>query len=256
MKKTSPKTLRFLVFILISTIVLSSCTSKKNIIYFQDVKEGTEQESRVSFETIFQPDDLLSITISAFDMEAARPFNLNSMAANNSGSNNINYLINNEGYIDFPILGEIKLGGLKKSDAIQVLKEKLSVYVNNPIVQIEIVNFKITILGEVKSPGTFTIPNERLTIIEAIGLAGDLAISGKRNNILVIRDVNFEKSYIRVDLTKKDIFTSPTYYLKQNDVIYVEPTNTRIQSSSVGANTSLYFPIISMLLTIYAFIIK
>lgn len=248
--------------LLLVVLSITSCANRKEIVYFQEVDSGSATTKTAHYETVFQPDDLLIINVSAIDMEAVRPFNLVT-ASYAVGNLNLTsqpkpqtYLIDSEGTIDFPVLGTIKMGGVSKKAAINNLKEKLKVYVNNPIVNIEIVNFKISVLGEVKLPGTYTIPNERITLIEAIGLAGDMNIAGKRNNVLVVRDVNGTKTYTRVDITKKDIFNSPVYYLKQNDVVYVEPNKARVQSSAYNQNTGVLLSISSLVLTLVSILIR
>jgi len=130
----------------------------------------------------------------------------------------------------------------------------LTKYIKNPIVNIRLTNFKITVLGEVKKPGTYIIKNERVTLPEALGMAGDLTISGKRDNVLVIREINGVKSKVRIDLTKDDIFTSPVYYLAQNDVIYVEPKKSKIQDSTFGKSTSVAFSLVSIVLQLAVFV--
>ena len=245
-----------------SLFILNSCTSRKEIVYFQDIEAGKEVATTQQYQTTLQADDLLIITVSAVDMEAVRPFNLIT-AGYSPGSGNITgnpknqtYLIANDGTINFPVIGSLKLGGLTKTDAIQLLKDKLSVYVKDPIINIEMVNFKISVLGEVKSPGTYTIPNERITVVEALGLAGDLNIAGKRTNVLVIRDINGAKSYTRIDLTKKELFSSPVYYLKQNDVVYIEPNKARIQSADYNPNTGVYLTLASILISLVSILTR
>lgn len=248
--------------ILLIALSITSCATRKEIVYFQDVDSGLETAAATHYETVFRPDDLLIIHVAAVDMDAVRPFNLVT-GAYTPGNANLNsqpksqtYLIDSEGTIDFPVLGALKLGGLSKKAAIGLLKERLSIYVTDPIVNIDIVNYKISVLGEVRSPGTFTIPNERITLLEALGLAGDMNITAKRDNVLVIRDVNGKKTYTRVDLTKKDIFTASVYYLKQNDVVYVEPNKARVQSSAYNQNTGVLLSASSLLLTLISLLTR
>ena len=189
-------------------ILLQSCANKKKLVYFQGNPPNSENNK--SYSPILRADDLISITIMGLDEISVKPFNL--------PSNNINqnvggysqgtpsppgYLIDSEGNIDFPVIGKVKLGGLTRSTAIDLLKEKLKPYLTNPTVLIRILNYKVTVLGEVKNPGTFSIPNERITLPEALGIAGDLQITGLRKNVLVIRDVDGKKTETRVDLTTK-----------------------------------------------------
>lgn len=246
----------------LSLLILTSCTSRKEVVYFQDIESAKEEGTKQLYQTSLQADDLLIITVAALDMDAVRPFNLVTASYTpTSGSitgspKSQTYLMATDGTINFPVIGTIKLGGLSKTEAIAVLKEKIAVYVKDPIINIEMVNFKISVLGEVKSPGTFTILNERITILEALGLAGDLNINGKRNNVLIIRDINGDKTYTRIDLTKKDLFSSPFYYLKQNDVVYVEPNKARIQSADYSPNTGIYLTLASILISLVSIITR
>ncbi|GAA4278921.1 polysaccharide biosynthesis/export family protein [Aquimarina mytili] len=218
--------------------------------YFQDSENLEQIASTNSFTPVFKVDDIVSILVSASDMDAARPFNLmggssisggaengGSTGSGGGGSSEPTYLIDEEGNIDFPVLGKLKISGLTRIEAKEMIKEKLKVYINDPIVSVRLQNFKITVLGEVSSPGAYTIPNERVTIIEALGMAGDLTIKGKRANVMVIRENEGVNTYHRVDLTSKTIFESPVYYLAQNDVLYVEPNNAQIRTSKANSNT-------------------
>lgn len=228
--------------ILFTTLIMSSCNTYKKTVYFQDV-EAVGQSYARSFTPTFQPDDLLSILVMSENPEDAIPFNLpvhfTTLSKSNNGYYNGipssgGYLIDSLGNLSIPIIGEIHLGGLNRMEASELIIKKLGDYLNNPEVQISILNFKITVLGDVRLAGTFKIPNERITILEALGLAGDLNITGNRENVILIRNEGgFEKTY-RIDLTSNDIFTSKIYYLKQNDVIYVEPNRAKRLHSTTG----------------------
>ena len=237
---------------------MTSCVSKKRITRFQ---YDTIDQSNVSndYKTIFKPDDLLQITISAQNLESVVPFNL--PAVNFSATTGLAvaqpmqqaYLVDSNGEIDFPILGKIKVGGKLREEVIAYFKSRLDPdYVKNPTVNIFITNFKVTVNGDVLRPGTFTIPNERITILEAIGLAGDLNISARRDNILVVREEGNQKKQYRVDLLSNSIFTSPVYYLQENDFIYIEPNNAKAQSAATNQNTGLFVSIGSILISLMA----
>lgn len=249
----------FSIVILISSLLLVSCTSKKKVVYFNSEEAIKSSEANKNYTPAFHTDDLLSITVSSIDQDAVKPFNL--VAAQGSGGNQAGYatglpsvsgyLIDAEGNIDFPVIGKIKLQGLNRMEASELLREKLKAYINTPIVNIRILNYKITVLGDVKNPGTFNIPNERVTLLEALGIAGDLNITGKRKNVLVIRDVDGKKTETRIDLTSKELFSSPVFYLNQNDIVYVEPNRAKINSSVVNAsNVGIVISIVSLLTTI------
>nr|WP_298994213.1 polysaccharide biosynthesis/export family protein [uncultured Polaribacter sp.] len=253
------KTKYFIFFLL---IILSSCVSKKEIIYFQNDEIDQSKVSN-SYKTIIKPDDLLQITITALDTEAVRPFNLAAVTYSTSSNSAIgvaqqqNYLVDSNGEIDFPIIGKLKIGGLSRDELIVLLKDKLDPdYIKNPNINIRIANYKISVLGDVQRPGSYTIPNERITILEAIALAGDLNISAERESILVQREENGKKVEYTVNLLSKDVFTSPVYYLQQNDVVYVKPNYARIQSASANSNTTLFISITGLLITIVSLLAR
>lgn len=233
----------------------TSCTVQRKMIYFQGSIQNAD--SNRTYSPVFRADDLLSITVMGIDEQVVKPFNLFSGNMNpttggyaQGAPSPPGYLIDSNGLIDFPVIGKIKIGGLTRNEAIDMLKEKLKPYLANPTIIIRILNYKITVLGEVKNPGTFTIPNERITVLEALGIAGDLQITGVRKNVIVIRDINGKKTETIINLTKKDLFNSNAYYLQQNDVVYVQPNRAKINSSVVNtANVSLVISIISLFVT-------
>lgn len=242
-------------YILIFCVLFQHCTNQKNLIYFQGSLPNSESSD--NYAPILRKDDLLLITVMGIDEQSTRPFNLPQTGMNQNiggytqgAPSPPGYLIDSEGNIDFPVIGKLKISGISRFEAITLIKEKLKPYLNNPTVLIRILNFKVTVLGEVKNPGTFTIPNERITLPEALGIAGDLQITGIRKNITVIRDTDGKKSEYHVNLTTKELFSSPVYYLQQNDVIYVQPNRAKINSSVVNtSNVSLVISIISLFVT-------
>ncbi|MGO4905998.1 polysaccharide biosynthesis/export family protein [Flavobacterium sp. W20_MBD1_R3] len=242
--------------------VLFSCASKKDMIYYQDVDNLGTQEKSNSYEIKIQPDDLLMILVSAEDPEIAMPFNL-AMANVASAArpdavgqqSSLLYLVDAQGYIQFPILGKLKVSGLTRSDFLSKLQDQIGNYIKSPIVNLRIMNFKVSVQGEVTAPGTFAIVSERVTLVEALTLAKDLTVYGKRNNILVIREIDGVKSYNRVDITKVGFMNSPFYYLAQNDVVYVEPNQNKINGSAIGPSTSIIFSITSILVALATLII-
>lgn len=254
----------YLTLLLVALVAFSSCAPKSNHVYYQNIDEIlNNNEKLANFETRFQPDDLLMIIVSAEDVEAAAPFNLiNTMTSNPNnpaGSGQMQqqlYLIDSKGLIDFPKIGTLKLSGLTRTEAVNLIKEKVQKYINDPIVNLRIMNFKITVQGEVVRPGVHTINSERLTLPEAIALSGDMTIYGKKENVLIIRENNGKKTYNRVDMTKADFINSPYYFLNQNDIVYIEPNKTRINSSAVGPNISIGISALSLLVTILALTIR
>lgn len=243
---------------LLLCFALTACTSRKKVVYFNTAEAIRGSDSNKNYSPVFCKDDLLAITVSGIDPEAAKPFNLQVTANNSTVAGYTSgtpsppaYLVDQDGNIDMPVIGKLKVAGLNRNEVTDQLKEKLKGYLNSPIVNIRILNFKVTVLGDVKSPGTFTIPNERVTLLEALGIAGDLNITAKRKNVLVIRDTDGKKTEVRVDLTSKELFSSPVYYLNQNDLIYVEPNRAKMNSSVVNAsNVGIVISVISLLTTI------
>ena len=247
---------------LIGIVAFSSCVSKKDIVYFQNDEIDQAKVSN-SYKTIIKPDDLLQITITALDIEAVRPFNLAAVTYSSSSNSAIGvaqqqtYLVDTKGEIEFPVLGKIKIGGLTRDEAINLLKGKLSPdYIKEPNINIRIANYKISVMGDVQRPGSYNIPNERITILDALALAGDVNISGQRNNILIIREEGTKKVQYRVDLRSNKLLTSPVYYLQQNDVVYVEPNYARIQSASANSSTSLFISITGLVITIVSLLTR
>jgi polysaccharide export outer membrane protein len=257
---SSLKTISFLSLL----FLCFSCGSKQDIVYYQNIDSMNSQQNINSYEIKIQPDDLLMIIVSADDPEVAIPFNLKtfSMSTNSRldlarGQETVQlYLVDQSGNIEFPIIGKLKVSGLTRSEVLKLLQEKISTYIKNPIINLRIMNFKVSLQGEVNLPGTYPIASERVTLIEALSMAKDLTIYGRRNNILVIRETNGVKSYNRVDITKSDFISSPFYYLSQNDVVYVEPNKTRVNSSVVGPNTSVIISAVSILVSLAVLIFK
>lgn len=240
-----------IILLLLITVVTTSCASKKKIVYFQgDAVLNTSYEKSVPK---IGANDMLAISISAADVKATEPFNQASVYQMRNNTNEIAqnvYTVSEAGTIDFPVLGELKLSGLTRYEAIAFFKTKLNDYIVNPGVNISFTNFKISVIGEVNNPGSFTLPNERITILEALALAGDLSIQGKRNNVMVIRETNAQKTTYFIDLTSKEALNSPVYYLAQNDVVYVEPNQSKIQSSVV--NYSLFISVAGIIISVIA----
>lgn len=246
--KIFPKHSLLLLFV---PILFFSCASRKNVVYMQDIDKTKSYDQSTNYEPVLQPDDLLAIIVSTESAEIAAPFNLPEIQSADSDYRGLRtYLIDNSGYIDFPILGKVKLGGLTRSEANNKMVAAVSEYVKKPIINLRIVNYKISVLGEVNKPGSYNVIGERITMLEAITLGGDLTIYGKRDNILVIREKDGKKTYNRVDVTKPDFLNSPFYYLSQNDVVYVEPNKTKVNSSVIGPDVYVLFSSLSLLITV------
>lgn len=220
---------------LLSTVCLmafSACSSKRNLVYFSDLSERSKTNTAIlnDIEPKIQESDLLNISINTQSTESNVLFAFNS---NTPGSGGLyekeGYRVNKSGEINFPVIGVTHLKGLTVEQAQEVITKKLNKYVKNPIVTVQFLNFRITVIGEVNKPETFTISNEKVDLLQALGMAGDMTPYGKRENVLVIRKVDGKRTMVRLDLNKQDVFQSPYFYLKQNDVVYVEPDKSKSQ---------------------------
>lgn len=234
--------------------LLQSCASRKSIAYLQDIDVNSKSEAVFNYEPLLKNDDLLSIIVSAADPEITYPFNIPQIQGNYKVGDNQSgiktYLIDSDGFIEYPVIGKVKLAGLSRKEAVNKLTEKIKEYITNPTINLRILNYKIAVLGEVLKPGNYPIQSERVTLLEALSQAGDLTIYGKRDNILIIREVNGIKSFNRVDITKSDFINSEYYYLTQNDVIVVEQNKTKVNASVVGPNVTVLISAASVLISI------
>ncbi|WP_209399735.1 polysaccharide biosynthesis/export family protein [Pseudozobellia sp. WGM2] len=240
----------FYTILCLAVLVLTSCASRKEVVYFQNTGDFETLVDKNSFTPKFKVDDLVSIYVSTLDSEASAPFNL--FRGGSEGGlrpEQVDYLIDKDGEIDFPVIGKLKIAGLSSEEVRVLLRDKLSDYLKEPIINIRLRNFSVTVLGEVNRPGTYPVNGERITVLEALGLAGDLTIKGIRENVMVIRDFDGTKVYTRVNLTNKDALSSPVYYLTQNDVVYVEPNNSAIKTSALDNRASIYVSVASLLIT-------
>lgn len=247
------------VFLFIAFLMVS-CASRKDIAYLQNVSTSESGKELLNYEPKLQKDDLLSIIVSADQPEATIPFNMPQIQGNyqiNENQDGIKtYLIDSYGFIEFPVIGKIKLAGLSRSEAVTKLQLAIKEYITNPTINLRILNYKVSVLGEVLKPGSIKINSERITLLEAISQAGDLTIYGKRDNILVVRESDGKMTYNRVDVTKADFINSPFYYLSQNDVVLVEPNKTKMNSSVVGPNVTTIISALSLLGTILIILTK
>ncbi len=242
------------------TLVLwaTSCVPKKSVIYLQGQQNPNNSSS--NYEPLIQQDDMLYIHVSSTVSDAVVPFNIDSQLLGNSGgtfdSQKQSYLVDNSGNIEFPIIGTLSVSGYSLNKLKSILKEKLLVYVKDPVINIRLLNFKIAVLGEVVNPGLITVTSQRITVLEALAAAGDLTPFGRRENILLIREYQGVKTYNRIDLTKAEFVNSPLYYLDQNDVIYVEPRKAKIDSAAIGPNVTAIVSILGFVLTTALILIK
>lgn len=243
--------------IIILFITVSSCVTSKEIIYFQDEPISRSNQMDINPAITYKPNDLLFISVGG-DKDAVAPFNLPAISYSASDLNANGelkmptYLIDVNGNIEYPVLGTLNLAGLTRLQATAFLKNKLSEYVKDPIVNIRLINFTITVLGEVNAPGTFSIEDERISLTEALGMAGDLTIHGKRENVFLIRENEGIKQFTQFDLTSVNVVNSPNYYLQQNDVLYISPNKAKIRSASYNQNNGIIISAVGTLATILA----
>ncbi|WP_215667401.1 polysaccharide biosynthesis/export family protein [Bacteroides ovatus] len=256
-------------WLLLLPFLLTACQSYKKVPYFQNVEVVNEVEQQEKlYDAKIMPKDLLTIVVSCTSPELAIPFNLT--VASNAGiavstSSYVTtqpvlqpYLVDNEGNINFPVLGELKLGGLTKREAEQLIIDKLKPYMKEtPIVTVRMVNYKISVIGEVTRPGTFTISNEKVNLLEALAMAGDMTVYGLRDNVKLIReDANGKQQIVTLDLNKAETILSPYYRLQQNDIVYVTPNKAKARNSDVGNSTSLWFSATSILVSIVSLLVN
>lgn len=246
-----------ILYISLFSVIIVSCSSPKKFAILQDINQSNSKTA--DFQAILQPDDLLMIIISTENPLISEPYNLTAVNVSNGISEigvtqqrQLNYQIDQDGNIQMPNLGTVKAAGKTRNELVEHIKSLLVGKINNAVITVRILNFKISVQGEVNKPGTFPINSERITLFEALSMAGDLTIYGKRDNILIIREENGLKSFQKVDITNADFVNSPFYYLSQNDMIYVEPNKTRINSSVIGPNITVGISALSLIITIIA----
>ena len=234
--------LRKELLLLLSVLMMCSCVSRKQLTYFRTLSPDNAKEINEQLSALPEPtvkiNDALIITVTALDPEAVLPYNLPSVSyATPTSSTEPTvasyqyYTVDAQGCIDFPVLGKLHVEGLTKSEVIRLVQQKLEGQIVNPIVSMRFLNAKVTVLGEVRSPGNYSLNNGRMTLLEALGAAGDITQYGRRDNVLVIRDTRGELEFARLDLSTNDLFASPYFYLQQNDVVVVEPNQARATSN-------------------------
>lgn len=249
---------------ILALVLFSSCSSHKDIAYLQDQQGAMRAAMDSLYDARIKPKDLLTITVNTFDKEASLPFNLMYPSSIPNGySNSIGenvmqkYLVDNDGDIDFPVLGRIRVAGLTKKEVEAYLRGRLSVYLKEePLVNVRMVNYKISVIGEVARPNTYTITNEKVNVLEALALAGDMTIYGMRKNVKLMRETETgERNVYTIDLTDKNLIYSPYFYLQQNDVLYVEPNKTKMRNSRYSAMTGQVLTGTSVLVSVAGLIV-
>lgn len=245
-------------------MLMTSCFTPKKVVYLQDLPQGAVQELKEDYEAKIKKDDLLQILIMAQTPEAAKPFNLSAMIQDMSTTSGNNqeqsaYLVDMDGCIDLPVLGRMHVEGMTTQEVKKAIAGQLQAknLLKEPMVQVRIQNFKVLMLGEVKSPGAIEVKGERITLLDAISQAGDLTMQGRRDRVAVIREEGGKRTVNYLDLKSKKIFDSPYFYLKQNDVVYVEPNDAKsvqYRSGQMG-NVTPWISLVSSVLSLATLIV-
>lgn len=247
-------------------VSFSSCLPSKKIYYFQNLPAVDTTNTKLkNFETRLKADDLLSIIVSSEDfnsLEAATPFNISVGSTPTTGGETVvpgeavDYLVDKNGFINFPSVGKVKAGGLTKDEFEEGLKGKLSKYLNKPLITTRIKNFRISIIGEVARPGEYNIPTERISLPEALALAGDLTIFGLRENVMLIRDNGGVKTHVEINLTDGNLINSEYFYLQQNDALYVKQNKAKRGAGAIGPSVPIILSALSVFAVVLSLIIR
>ena len=240
----------------------ASCTTSRQILYFQDIDTAEIDRIVAGYEPVIKRDDILKIVVSGPDKIVTQPYNLTlgemtTYSSTSPEDATLQYHVDNDGYIDFPVLGRIKVLGMTRRELVKYLTGELRKEIKDPVVYVSFANFKVTVLGEVKNPGTYNVNSERITILQALGMAGDLNLTARRDGIILIRDENGLNTHIKIDLKSSDILGSPYFYLQQNDVIYVPASPTRVATatttplwSTILSGVTTFMSVVSVILSV------
>ncbi len=248
-------------------LMLASCAGSKKVAYFQNAVDGVVKQSEGLYDAKIMPKDILTITVSTTNPEAATPFNLtisntlNATGQMYSGSGVLQtYLVDNNGEIEYPVIGKIKVAGLTKNECQELVKSKIKAFLaedEDPIVTVRMSSYRVTIIGEVRSPGVIPVGTEKMSILEALASAGDLTIYGKRDNVMLIREeANGQKTVHRLNLNDANIISSPYYYLQQNDIVYVEPNGVQAKNSAIGSSTTIWFSFVGIVTSVASLLVN
>ena len=238
-------------------LLICSCAGSKKVAYLQNADEISLADSKGLYDARIMPKDMLTVTVSTITPEAAKPFNLTVANTSESSSASVgvqSYLVDNDGNINFPVVGHIHVVGLTKNQCQDLIRDKVKPYLaetENPVVTVRMSSYHVTVLGEVSSPKVIPVTTEKMNILEALASAGDLTVYGKRNNVMLIReDATGEKSVHRLNLNDANLINSPYYYLQQNDIVYVEPNGVKAKGASIGPSTSLWFSFVGIVTSV------
>ncbi|ALO48417.1 polysaccharide biosynthesis/export family protein [Hoylesella enoeca] len=238
-------------------LLICSCAGSKKVAYLQNADEISLADSKGLYDARIMPKDMLTVTVSTITPEAAKPFNLTVANTSESSSASVgvqSYLVDNDGNINFPVVGHIHVVGLTKNQCQDLIRDKVKPYLaetENPVVTVRMSSYHVTVLGEVSGPKVIPVTTEKMNILEALASAGDLTIYGKRNNVMLIReDATGEKSVHRLNLNDANLINSPYYYLQQNDIVYVQPNGVKAKGASIGPSTSLWFSFVGIVTSV------
>lgn len=246
-------------------LIFAACSPKRNLVYFSDLPQTEINQTKdlsvvlSSSEPKIQQNDIIDITVTSLSPESNNLFNIS-----NNGNNIINntsdigiarvgYRIDKNGEVGFPVLGEVKLAGLTIDEAQSYLVKQLSAYIKSPLVSVNFLNFKVTVIGEVNHPGTFNVSGNSISLLDALGLAGDMTAYGRRDNVLLIRQIDNKRSIVRINLNDSRVFDTPYYYLHQNDIVYVEPDKSKNQQTN---QDNRFIPIVAASFTVVAVVLN
>lgn len=258
------KNFTLLLLVVATAVAFSSCTMTKQVAYFQNMEQVDIESTSMMPEIHIKPNDELTILVSSITPEAAAPFNMQLSGQTTTSTNTLSnplytYIVDKDGNINFPVIGKVKVVGLSRTAAEDLIRSKIQPYFSaeeKPVVKVRYASFKVTVIGEVSGSRVITVPNERLSIIEALAQAGDLSIYGKRPNVLLVREgPDGKKLSVRYNLNDANIFNSPYYYLEQNDIIYVEPQKARARSADMSSYT-FWTPLASIAMSVATLVIS
>lgn len=240
-------------------LIMVGCGSSKEVAYWQNIDSISLAASKGLYDAKIMPKDELTILVQTTDPLTSEPFNLRSTGQVSSKDQITGYLVDNDGMINFPIVGKIHVAGLTKTECEDLIKSKIQPYLartENPLVSVRTSSYRITVIGEVNRPGVIPVATEKISLIEALAEAGDMTIYGKRDNVLLVReDKSGEKHKVRLNMNDANIINSPYYYLQQNDIVYVEPHKVKARNTFFGSNTSIFYSVIGITTSLVSLLI-
>lgn len=240
-------------------LMMVGCGSSKEVAYWQNIDSISLAASKGLYDAKIMPKDELTILVQTTDPLTSEPFNLRSTGQTSSKNQITGYLVDNNGMINFPIVGKIHVAGLTKTECEDLIKSKIQPYLartENPLVSVRTSSYRITVIGEVNRPGVIPVATEKISLIEALAEAGDMTIYGKRDNVLLVReDKSGEKHKVRLNMNDANIINSPYYYLQQNDIVYVEPHKVKARNTFFGSNTSIFYSVIGITTSLVSLLI-